>query len=136
MSWSDTLEDAILDHVLGGATYTQVATVWFSLSTTVTADDATNNSEPVGNGYARVGRINNATTFGAAASGVKQNAIAITFPEATGSWGSVLHFSIWANETSETLANLIATGSLGVTKSVTAGDTPRFPINSLSFTQD
>ena len=93
-------------------------------------------TEPVGNGYARVARINNVTTFGAAASGVKQNAIAITFPEATGSWGSVLHFSIWANETSETLANLIATGSLAVTKAVTAGDTPRFPINSLSITQD
>ena len=136
MSWSDTLENAILDHVLGGAAYTQVDTVWFSLSTAVTSDNANGNAEPVGNGYARVGHENAVALFAAAAAGVKQNALAITFPEASGSWGTVLHFSIWANETSETAANLIAAGSLAVSKAVGAGDTPRFPINSLSITQD
>ncbi len=136
MSWSDTLENAILDHVLGGGAYTQVTTVWFALSTTVTSDNADSFSEPSGNGYARVARINNATTFAAAAAGVKQNAIAITFPEATGSWGTVVHFSIWDHETLTTAVRLIAAGSLAVSKAVGAGDTPRFPINSLSVTQD
>lgn len=136
MSWGDTLENSILDHVLGGTTYTQVATVWFGLSTTVASDNLNNLNEPSGNGYARVARVNNSTTFGAAASGVKRNALDITFPEATGSWGTIVQFQIWAHATLQTEANLICQGSLDVSKAVTAGDTPRFPTNSLSITQD
>lgn len=136
MSWSDTLENDILDHVLGGATYSQVATVWIGLSTGVTSDNLDSLAEPVGNGYARVARINNSTTFGAAAAGVKRNAIALTFPEATGSWGTVVHFEIWNHATAAAAANFIAAGSLGVSKAIGAGDTPSFPINSLSITQD
>lgn len=136
MSWSDTLENAILDHVLGGATYSQVATVWVGLSTAVASDNVDSLAEPSGNGYARVGLENAVANFGAAASGVKQNASIFTFPEATGSWGTVVQFLIWNHETLAAAANLIAAGSLAVSKAITGGDTPRFPVNSLSVTQD
>ena len=136
MSWGDTLENSILDHVLGGSTYTQVATVYIGLSTGVASDNLDSLAEPSGNGYARVARVNNATTFGAAAAGVKQNAIALTFPEASGSWGTVVQFQIWNHATLATAAEILCMGSLAVSKAIGAGDTPRFPINSLSVTQD
>jgi hypothetical protein len=100
------------------------------------SDNANGLAEPVGNGYARVSRVNNATTWSAAAAGVKDNAVDLTFPEATGSWGTVVHFQIWNNATATAAANLIAAGSLAVSKAIGAGDTPRFPVDSLSVTQD
>ena len=86
MSWSDTLENAILDHVLGGATYTQIATVYIGLSTAVASDNVDSLAEPSGNGYARIGMQNTVANWAAAAAGVKQNNAIQTFPEATGSW--------------------------------------------------
>lgn len=136
MSWSDTLEDAILDHVLGGADYTRVNTIWVGLSTAVVSDNANGLAEPSGNGYARVALVNSSNNFGAAASGVKQNATVVTFPEASGSWGTVVHFQLWSDATGVAAGDLVAAGSLAVDKAITAGDTPRFPINSLSVTQD
>ncbi len=136
MSWSDTLENAILDHVLGGSTYTQVATIYIGLSTTVVSDNLNGLAEVSGNGYARVARVNNATTWDAAAGGVKDNALDFTFPEASGSWGTVVHFQIWNDDTLSAAANFIAAGSLAVSKAIGAGDTPRFPASSLSVTQD
>ena len=136
MSWGDTLENSILDHVLGGATYTQVDTVWFGLSTAVASDNLDSLAEVAGNNYARVGRENAVATFGAASAGVKQNAIAITFPEASGSWGTVVQFQIWNHETDANAAAILCMGSLEVSKAISGGDTPRFPINSLSITQD
>jgi hypothetical protein len=136
MSWSDTLENAILDHVLGGSTYTQIATVYIGLSTVVASDNVDSLAEPSGNGYARVGVENAVANWAAAAAGVKQNASAFTFPEASGSWGTVVQFLIWDHLTTALAANLIAAGSLEVSKAISGGDTPRFPINSLSVTQD
>ena len=136
MRWGDTLENSILDHVLGGSTYTQVATVWIGLSTAVASDNLDSLAEVSGNNYARVGRINSVATFGAAAAGTKQNAIEIAFPEASGSWGTIVQFQIWNHATDANAAALLCQGSLEVSKAVSAGDTPRFPINSLSITQD
>jgi hypothetical protein len=136
MSWSDTLENAILDHVLGGPDYSRVNTVWVGLSTAVVSDNANGLAEPSGNGYARVSVVNSSNNLGAAAAGVKQNAAIFTFPEATGSWGTVVHFQIWNHATNVAAANLIAAGSLAANKTIGAGDTPRFPVNSLSITQD
>lgn len=136
MSWSDTLENAILDHVLGGGDYTRETTVYVGLSTAVVSDNANGLAEPVGNGYLRVAVVNSSNNWSAAAAGIKQNATAFTFPEATGSWGTVTHFQVWNNGSLTAAANLVAAGSLAVSKAVTAGDTPRFPINSLSVTQD
>ncbi len=136
MSWSDQLENDILDHVLGGATYTQVTTIYIGLSTAVTSDNVDSLAEPSGNGYARIGLSNAVANWAAAAAGVKQNNAIYTFPEASGSWGTVVQFLIWDHLTNAAASNLIAAGSLAVSKAITAGDTPRFPINSLSVTQD
>lgn len=134
MSFSDTLENEILDHVFGVGAYTAATTLWIGLSTADPGDDAATLAEPSGNGYARVGLDNSGTSWTTAAAGVTRNGVEITFPEASGSWGTISHVAIWTHVTSDGAAVLFATGALGTSKAVGIGDTPRFQINSLSLT--
>jgi hypothetical protein len=70
------------------------ATHHFGLSTSTPAEDGTSVTEPVGNAYARVAKTNNSTEFPlstAADPTVKTNGTTITWPTATGSWGTVTH---------------------------------------------
>ena len=136
MSFSDLLENEILDHVFGANVYTSPATVWFGLSTADPLDTWAGLAEPVGNGYARVARVNDNTTFQAAAAGLVDNAIEIAFPEASGSWGTVTHVALFTHITSTGLANSLGSGALGTSKAVGAGDTARFQVGSLSITLD
>lgn len=134
MSFSDTLENEVLDHVFGVGAYTAPTTVWIGLSTADPGDTGATNAEPVGNNYSRVGLDNSGTSWTTAAAGVTYNGVAITFPEASGSWGTITHVAIWTHVTSDGAAVLFATGALGTSKAVGAGDTPRFQINSLNLT--
>lgn len=134
MSFSDTLENEIVDHVFGVGAYTAPATLWIGLSTADPGDDAATLAEPSGNGYARVARVNDGTTWATATTGRTQNDVELTFPEASGSWGTISHVAIWTHVTSDGAAVLFATGALGTSKAVGTGDTPRFQIGSLSLT--
>lgn len=136
MSFSDQLENDVLDHVFGGTTYTQPTTVWIGLSTADPGEAAAGLAEPSGNGYARVARVNNSTTWRAAASGVKQNSAELTFPEASGSWGTISHVALWVHPTSTGAAVFLGSGALGTSKAVTTGDTPRFQTDSLQVNLD
>ena len=132
MSFCDFLERELIDHVLGGATpanvYSPPATLYIGLSrTSVTTftDAGTGYSEPPGNGYARVA-VANTTTNWSAATGtptVKTNATAITFPTATGAWGTITYFFI-ADAASG--GNILMKGQLTTSKSVANGDTLTF----------
>ncbi len=95
-SKSDYLENALLDHVLGGGDYTRPATVYVGLWTAALDDtsDGSTAGEVSGGSYARVAVTNNATNWPAAASGAKSNGTAITFPQATADWGTVTYFAI------------------------------------------
>ena len=66
--FTDTLENKILDHVLGGGDYTREATVYITLVTANGTDSAAG-TEVSGNAYARVAVTNNATNFRAASGG-------------------------------------------------------------------
>ena len=93
-SKSDFLELEILDHVLGNAAYTAPANIHVALFTAAPTD-AGGGTEVTGGSYARVSVTNNATNFPAAASGLKQNGTAITFPTATADWGTVVAFGLF-----------------------------------------
>jgi hypothetical protein len=136
MSFSDALEDAALDHIFGGPDYTRVATLYIGLSTSDPGEAAAGLAEPSGGSYARVALVNSSNNWDAAASGVKRNTGAITFPEATGSWGNVNYVAIWDNPTSTGAGAFLGSGALGTAKNVVTGDTPRFQANSLSITLD
>lgn len=136
MSFSDTLENEILDHVFGVGAYTAPTTIYLGLSTAAPGDDASTLAEPVGNNYSRPGFDNSATTWDAAVNGTLDNGTELAFPEASGSWGTVSHVTLWTHPTSDGVAVFFGWGALGTSKAIGAGDTPRFQAASLSISLD
>ena len=130
-SFADYLENEILDHVFGGADYSRPATLYVGLSTTTITDAGGNITEPSGGSYARVAVTNNDTNFPAASSGAKSNGTAISFTEATGSWGTVTDFFI-ADASSG--GNILAYGALDESKIVSSGETISFAVGALDIT--
>ena len=131
-SKSDFLENKLLDHVLGNAAYTAPATVYVALYT-VAPSDTGGGTECSGGSYARVTVTNNATNFPAASGGAKSNGVAITFVEATASWGTVVAFGIFD---AVTAGNLLYWATLTTNKTIDSGDTANFAVGELDVTED
>ncbi len=113
MSASNYLELKLLDHSLGTTSYTAPSNVYLALST-ATIDDDASGTELSGNGYAR-----QAITFAAASGGSVSSNATVTFPTATGSWGTISHWSIWD---ASTTGNLLFHGSFSASKAIATGD--------------
>jgi hypothetical protein len=110
----------LLDHVFNAA-YTPVATVYLALCTADPTDAATGASmnEVANSGsYART-----AITFNAGSSRRVTQSAQITFPTASGSWGTVTHWAI-VDSATHGAGNALAHGSFAVSKSVVSGNTP------------
>lgn len=107
------------------------ATIYVGLSTTTPTVTGTNVTEPSGNAYARVAVTNNATNFPAAASRAKSNGTVITFPEATGSWGTPVS-AVFYDASSG--GNYLGEGTISGAGAITAGTTPRIPTGDLDIT--
>ena len=134
-SFSNDLEDKVLDHILGGGDYSRLATVYIGLWTATLDDTSTGSTagECTGGSYARVSITNNATNWPAASSGAKANGAAITFPQATGSWGTATDFAILS---AATAGDILGYGDLTVSKAISSGDTASFAIGELDVTLD
>lgn len=130
-SFTNYLENKLLDHVFGGGNYTRPATLYIGLSTSDPGETGSTTGEPSGNGYARVAVVNNATNFPAASGGAKTNGTPIEFPEATGAWGTITHLFI---ADAETGGNVLAYSTLNVVKSPTEGDTMYYKAGELNIT--
>ena len=122
---SDHLEIEILDHILSVGSYTMPSAVYLGLSVASMADDASG-TELSGSGYAR-----QAVTFSAASGGTTSNSAAITFPTATGTWGSVGFWSLWDAASS---GNMLLHGSFSAAKSIASGDVLRVSAGDLDIT--
>lgn len=110
-------KNAAMNHMFNTA-YSPVATVYLALSTT---DTATTTTEPSGGGYIRI-----AIAFSAPGTGARkivQNG-AVTFPEATGAWGTITH---WAIFDAEAGGNQLAYGAFNPSFDVVSGNTPTVP---------
>lgn len=129
-SFSNYLEVELLDHVVGKTSYA-MPTVYIAASTADPTDAGSGIAEPVGGAYARV--ATSGATWAAAAAGAISNAAAITFPEATGSWGTITHFAAYDALTG---GNFLFHGALTVSRAITTGDTLQFPIGDLDITLD
>lgn len=132
MSKSNYLENALLDHMLGGPDYVRPATVYVGLFTAA-PNDTGGGTEVSGGNYARVAVTNNATNWPAAVGGSKSNGTAITFPVPSAGWGTVTHHGLFDAPTG---GNLLRYGMLTVSKTVDPGDLISFPIGTLSITED
>lgn len=119
---SNSLRNAVLDCLLGGAALSPAATYWVALYTV--APDATGGgTECTGGSYARVEVTNNDGNWTDNGNGARYNGLNIVFPEATASWGTVLAVGLHTHATDDALA-FFATISPGL--AVDAGDQPRF----------
>lgn len=134
-SKSDYLENALLDHVLGGATLSQLPTVYFA-AYTVAPTDAGGGTEVTGGSYARVAKTNDTTVWSAASGGLKTNggaSGAVTFPQATANWGTVVAIGIFSALTS---GNLLYWGTLTASKTIDSGDQLVLAAGDVDITED
>lgn len=142
-SFNQTLERMILDHVWGGQATSLPSAVddWYiGLSTTTINNDGTGITEPSAlDGYARATVLNSPAEWPAATGGgpsTKQNANEISFPMATGSWGTVTHFFFSDSPTLTAAANIFAFAALDVPRAIEANDTASFAPSAITITLD
>lgn len=128
-SFSNYLENKILDHFLKTISFTVPSNVYVALSTADPTDAGSGIAEPSGNNYARTV----CNTWNAASGGATANTGAVTFPTASGSWGTISHFALFDAITS---GNMLAHGTVVTPKAVGSGDTPTFPAGDIDITLD
>lgn len=131
-SKSDTYEIDVLKATTGQATTvlsTTPITPWVALFTT-NPTDSTGGTEVSGGSYARV---NSSGKWATPAAGSVSNNASITFPTASGSWGTVTGFAIM---TASSGGTILMWGALGTSKAVGTGDTPSFASSALTLTED
>jgi hypothetical protein len=129
--FTDAMEQALLDHFLGKAAYTADTNHFVALSTTTPTEAGGNFTEPGAGAYARVSTA--AADWNSAAGtapAISDNLNAITFPEATASWGTVTHFGIYSASTAGTLR---CWGALATSKAIDSGDTASFAAGALDI---
>ncbi len=117
-SISDYLENELLDHVLGTGAFAVPTDIYLSLHTTPCTDAAPGTEVATGS-YART--VMNA--WDAGASRATENTNAITFPQATASWGTVTHVGIYDAVTG---GNYLGWSDLTVSRAIGNGDTAEF----------
>ena len=124
---SDWFEQETLDWQWTTSSVTRPTGWYVALHTSAPSDASGATGELSGSGYSR-----QAATLSRSASTVT-NASDITFGPATGSWGSVTHFSIWSASSG---GNFLAWNSLSSARSVGSGDSAKFSASALTITLD
>lgn len=125
-SFSDFLENEILDHVFRNASYTSPAAVYLALYT-ANPTDAGGGTEVSTGGYSR-----QAITFGAASGGAIANTSAVSFTASGANFGTVTGVGIFD---ASTAGNLLAWDAI-TSVAVNDGDTLNFPIGDIDVTLD
>lgn len=127
----------ILDQLLGASAYTAPTPIWYGLTTAAitAAQTGSTVTEVSGGSYARVSQTNNLTNWPAATgtlSATKSNATAVTFPTATGSWGTVTDMFI---ADASTGGNILYFGALTTSKAITTDDVAKFAIGDITVNE-
>jgi hypothetical protein len=124
---SNYLENKILDHVLRNVSYTSPTTVYVGLYTSDPADD-NSGTEVSGGSYAR--QILSVTT---ATDGIVTSSADVTFPQATGAWGTISHIGLLD---AITAGNLLMHTPLTTSRAVEVGDVLKISTGSLTASLD
>lgn len=125
--FSNFLENKILDHVLRNVSYTSPTTVYVGLFTSDPTDAGTG-TEVSGGSYAR--QPLSVTT---AADGIVTSSADVTFPQATGSWGTISHIGLLDALTS---GNLLMHTPVTTSKTIDSGDILKISSGNLTVTLD
>lgn len=133
MPFSTTIDNTILDHFFGKATWGATANNrWTGLSSTTPTKAGGNVTEPSAGAYARIQLI--ATEMAVAASSTTSNNADQTFVQATADWlagANLTHFVLYD---AATVGNFLAFKALTVAKPVLNGDTAKFATGDMDFT--
>lgn len=113
---SDTYENRALDWLLVTGSPTRASGTWLALYTATPTDSTAGTEVTNANAYART-----AITFDAASGGATQNAATVTFPIATGSWGTVTHWAV-VDSATHGAGNIIIYGAFTASKTIAASD--------------
>jgi len=116
-------ENVVLEHFLRNNAQSAVQPYMALFIDGSGPGEAGGGTEVSGAGYAR-----KLITFGAASGGIVTNSAAITFPTATGSWGTIGHYAIMD---ALTVGNMLYYGNLTAPKTIGLDDILEFPIGDL-----
>jgi hypothetical protein len=122
---SNYLENALINATLRNTSYTSPSTIYVALYTS-DPTDANTGTEVSGGSYART-----SVTFGAPSNGASLSNADCTFPQATGSWGTVGWIGLMDASTS---GNLLYHTALDASKTIDSGDIFKIASGSLSVT--
>ena len=143
---SDNLELALIKHLFKKAEFSIPAGMWLGLHTGDPLDGNTGSNEISGNGYARVQVVDNDhnassssssgmfSKFGFDTNDNITNSSAIDFAEASGSWGTVSHWSLWSHATETGDSYFLMSGALSSGVAVGSGDQFRIGSNQFDIT--
>lgn len=124
---SNYLENKLLDHVLRNTSYTSPTTVYVGLYTSNPGEGNTG-TEVSGGSYAR-----QSLSVTTASGGIVTSSADVTFPQATGSWGTISHIGLLDAVTS---GNLLMYTALTTSKAIESGDVLKIATGSLTASID
>lgn len=122
-------ENYLLNHLLGGAAYTNPAT-WYLALFTATPGEAGGGTECTGGGYAREALTNNTTNFPTTTTSAKSLGVAAAFDEATNNWGTITGFALMDASSG---GNMWIYGALTTPIVISQGDVARISVGSAGF---
>lgn len=131
-SFSNYLENKLLDHTFGGSDFVRPATLYVAAFSSAPGA-AGGGTELSGNGYVRKAVTNNATNWPAAAGGVKGNGAVIEFAAFTGGPQTVVALGIYD---AASAGNLLVWDDVTTPKTYESGDIMRVEVNSVTITLD
>lgn len=139
---SDYLEDSLIDHIFRTSSWSKPSVLGFALLTTQAVDSdsgvfSTGTGVEVTNAgaYVRQARNPSDANWDAATGGNGQtaNAAAITFPEATASWGTVVAMAIVDSVTFDA-GNMLFHSTVGTSRTIDGGDTAEYAAGAITVT--
>lgn len=125
--FTNYLENKLLDHVLNNASFTSPTTVYVGLFTAAPTD-TTSGTEVSGGSYAR-----QVLSVSTASDGVVTSDADVSFPQATGNWGTIVALGIHDALSS---GNLLMYTDLTTSKTIETGDILKVSSGSLTVTLD
>jgi len=134
---SDYLEGELIKHLFRTGSFTKPTVLGIALCTAAPDDadtGATITEVADAGSYARVDTPPLDANWDApGVGGLTDNASDITFPTATGSWGTITHVAI-LDSTTHGAGNMLFYGALSASKVVASGDTFKFSAGDLDIT--
>lgn len=124
---SNYLEDKLIDHALATTAFTAPSAVYVALFTSDPTDAGTG-TEVSGGGYVR-----QSASFAAASGGSASTSATVTFPTATGNYGTVTHVGVFD---AVSTGNLLFHGAVTTSKTIETGDTFQISSGNLTISLD